>query len=206
MLAMIVNGETKSNAKLFRIFRMTKILVGDRFSLNLEITNIDEEFAGGLFEIWEEWPNGQLVHYQQALGHMGKDETTRIERPNWEALTPGYALFYVRITAFIGERKEEVNIFKSKNAPLPRLPDGRLSSFLSLLAVTKEEIYQYYALIVAIVSLVIIVSEKALWMWQFGASMVQQMLNSSTTMFPLLEHLVRTDLEIFVFSFIWKIF
>lgn len=178
MFSIIAKAQTKSTARLLRFFKTRKILLGERFSLTLELTNIGDPFSGGLLEVWVEWPNGQLVHYQQALQPLGKDEALTIERWNWEALTPGYALFYIRITAFIDEKSEEVAIFRSKDMPLPRLPDGRPSSFHSLFAVAKEEIYQYYALLVAIASLLIIVIEKAFWIWQQIAPIIEQLLRS----------------------------
>ena len=97
-------------------------------------------------------------------------------------MTSGYALFYVKIIAFVNGRKRKVAIFKSRDTPLPLLPNGRPSSFHSLLAVPKEEVYEYYALIIAIISLLIIVIEKAISIWQQVAPVIEQVFRSLSSL------------------------
>lgn len=60
MLAMIVEAETKSNARLLGLFKLNKILVGDTFSMRLKLTNIGDDFLEVFFKYGKNGLMGKL--------------------------------------------------------------------------------------------------------------------------------------------------
>jgi hypothetical protein len=154
MHKLLLQVESKSKAKVLKK-SVKHYLVGQSFQVAYKVKNIgDQLFPGGTFYVQIIWPNGQLEGWTYTIPQLTPEETS-IAEPKSErgVLSQGFALFYLR-NARDNEGKG-ITLYKS---PKDTLSVG--NSFYSVLGKEPEELYQYWALIVAIGALLILVGEK----------------------------------------------
>jgi len=130
-------------------------IVGEEFKIFYTLVNIGNgTFPGGSLLIGIRWPNGQNEVASYKISRLDPGEKHRTKISQWGILAPGFALFYAYLTV-PSQRKKQAAI----QFPLYRDEKNKLGdvSFFSIFGQSTEEFYQYWAIIIATISLLIIV-------------------------------------------------
>lgn len=133
--------------------RLKSYVVREPYLVDAKFTNSAETpFPGGLLTLLVAWPNGQAVTLDANIPELQPNESKVVKLDKTEALAGGFGLFFCKR-------------WKANDGQAIRLSDsqGKLVepnvAVHSIPVKTWEEIYSFYALLVATASLVIIVVE-----------------------------------------------
>jgi len=154
MYTLLLQVETKSKAKVLGK-SVKHYLVGQDFEVVYKLGNIgDQLFPGGHFSVQIRWPNGQIEQTPYTIPQLQLGETKPAEpKSTWGVLARGFGLLY--ITSSTDNDGKEIIFYRSPEDAIPRKV-----SFYAVLGKEPEELYQYWALIIATGSLLILVGEK----------------------------------------------
>jgi hypothetical protein len=157
-MSLLLEVESESKARVLGK-RVKHYLVGQEFEAVYKLTNTgNQNFPGGTFSVVIHWPNGQYESTTYTIPPLIPKETrAAVPKSKWGVLSRGFALFY--LTDAKDNTGKSISINKSAHNPIPKTV-----SFYSVLGKEPEELYQYWALIVALVALLILVGEKVLEM------------------------------------------
>lgn len=140
---------------MFRRAGKPAFIIGEEFDVVYTITNIgDAPFPGGTLAIDIRWPNGQMETTSYQIDQLNPGEQDHL-RSRWGILAPGFALFFAYLIV-PGQKK----ITGVDTVPLFRDERNEIKynvSFFSIFAQTAEEFYQFWAMIFAVFSILIIV-------------------------------------------------
>jgi len=156
-------------------------LVGERFEVVYTLENIgdavfDPDIKGLKIDI--SWPNGQSEVSNYPVIALGpKDKMTIPAR--WGVLADGFGLFSASLIVgggqvfFYGQSGKTVSV--PELSPLYRSENNEIRpevSFFSVYGQNKEEFYEYWAMILAVLGLYYVIFEKILggfvvWMYLF---------------------------------------
>jgi hypothetical protein len=171
---LLLRAETKSEAKILGK-HIHHYLAGQNFRVVYKLENIgDQIFPGGFFTVTIQWPNGQFEITTYTIPQL-EPRKAKLAEPTsiWGVLCRGFALF------FLGDARDKngqgIIFYKSPDNTI-----SRAASFHSVLGIESEEIYQFYAMIAAVVSLVILVGDKIVGLIM---SLVENLLQSGQVNF-----------------------
>lgn len=167
---LIVKTSFKSRAKLFRLIPVKSFIIGETFELSFQFKNVnDKTFPGGVFSYEIRWPSQQAVQAFFSIPPLPTGESFESSRFKSEALCEGFGLVFVRGNFFVTDKggKREVEFYTDELAVPLADKVRRGTSIASIKAKAWEEIYEHWALVIAMFSLLIIALEKlfALWNW-----------------------------------------
>jgi len=146
-----------------RGFKLKSYIVGRGFKVVFSLTNEgDETFLGGNMTIQILWANRQFYEPNYRIPEIKPGETKQAIYNNSNepfsilaVPTSGYGFFYLQKTSSIDNKP--LIIYESPDSDHGI---GRKNVFYTILCKDPEELYQYWAMIFAIASLLIIVMEK----------------------------------------------
>lgn len=156
MYKLVLQVESRSRGKVLGK-EVKDYLVGQNFEVEYKFQNIgDQPFPGGSFSVVINWSNGQFEQTTYTIPALAPKEIKLAEPKSiWGVLSRGFALFFL-VNAH-NSNGNEISIFRDEKDELPKLV-----SFYSVLGKEPEELYQFWALIAAVGSLIILVGEKVL--------------------------------------------
>ena len=163
---LLIEAKTESRAKILGI-RVRSLLEGQRYCVSFIVTNLGEQsFPSGTMDV-------ALGHYESQLGSYITDiklpeilpkESVEVGKGEGVISFRGTALF--EIHKIQSSDKKEVFPFKHPQNP-KKIDWGQ--AFSSIHATTSDEIYQFWAMVIAAISLSIIALEKIvqffLWLY-----------------------------------------
>ena len=164
MYKLTLRAESRSKARV--IGRDVKdYLVGHNFEVIYELQNIgDQPFPGGSFLVVIQWSNGQFEQTSYSIPMLQpKDIKSAEPKSIWGVLSRGFALFFLMDAK--DNNGKDITLYKNEQDEVPKK-----ASFYSILGREPEELYQFWALIATVASLVILVSEKILQLAIWGIS------------------------------------
>jgi hypothetical protein len=161
-----INKESSLMRKIiFQRSNREAFLVGEDFEIIYKISNIGTEpfdVKTRLLTIKIQWANGQGELSSYPIPVLKPSCSVLIpEKPaRWGVLAPGFSLFFARLET--GPRKEYMNARTGQRhiaydtSPLYRDEKNEIFpkiSFFSIYGQNKEEFYQYWAMILAVLGL-----------------------------------------------------
>ena len=150
MYKLSIEPVCESKAKLFRLKKSKKFIVGEKYIVSFNVKNIgDKDFPGGRFTFNIRYTDGRTVSLWGGLPALRIKQELHIEPWETDALSKDYALFTGKIIANDSNPVELCD----KGGQLRS--EGK--AFGSIFIQTYTEIYSYYALIVSAISLVTLV-------------------------------------------------
>lgn len=152
---------TKSKARFLKFFPMKSFVEGEKYEISFELENIGSElFPGGELYFQVAFPNVLKTELHFPIRPLKSNESYNTPKFLAEVLSDGYSL--VRINRPCSVMDEQGKIRKVEFYSGKRVEDhiptpGTIDSIKSK---SWEEIYEFWALIVASASLAIIALEK----------------------------------------------
>ena len=142
----MLKTETKSKAKILGK-RVKSYFVGRKFEVAFELTNIGSTvFPGGFFSILIEWPNGQIVQKTYEMPALSPKESHKTPPFTTGALSRGFALF--SFSHYYSKDGKDLKFLDPSGATV-----FHEASFYSVLAKEPEEMYEFWGMIIAALSL-----------------------------------------------------
>lgn len=148
---------------LYRHRKQEAYLTGESFEVGYSLRNTGtENFPGGRLIIDIKWPNGIPESIQFPISQLSPNETVNIPSKEWGILDVGHALFSARM--FLPEvpmhatQPRKYRIISV--APLFNEDGNEIllnTAFFSIYSQTKDEYYQYWAMITSAIALFLIV-------------------------------------------------
>lgn len=145
----MLKAESKSKAKI--LWKHVKsYMVGHKFQVLFEFTNVGSTvFPGGSLGVLITWPNGQVVQFEYQIPKLGLGDMYKAPHFTTDALSRGYGLFSV---SSYGSKEGEVRFRDQSGKSIFGQP-----SFYSVLAKEPEEIYEFWGMVIAAISLAFLV-------------------------------------------------
>jgi len=171
---LIVKISLKSKAKLFKSIPLKSVVKGEPYELTFYFQNIAEEtFPGANFNFDIQWPTDQFDSGTIKVPLLEKNGSYNSPSATFTALSDNSALVFIRVSHHhegeyhIKNEKNElrtVQFYKGKRVE-DRIKSNRSISLIN--SKTSEEIYEFWALVIAMFSLFIIALEKlvSIWSW-----------------------------------------
>ena len=159
----LINAKTKSKARVIGI-PVKSFLEGQRYRYSFSVTNLSERtFSGGELRITVIWPTQQTNNFSFELPEILPNATFQTEERESGVMARGYGLFFARMHGIFGA--EEPRLYHgSIEKPIEfkeYIPQAnRGTSFHILFGRSNEEIYEFWAMVIAAISLGIIALEK----------------------------------------------
>ena len=152
---LLIEARTKSKAKILGI-PVKSFLEGERYSVSFAVANLGlEPFPGGELFARIEWPTRQIVLFPHTLPKIMPSHSVLTKEEESDVLSKGYGLFFCEIASSDGEH---VRLLKFGKNPIPIT--SKNESFGSVHGKTSEELYEFWGMLVAAISLLIIAAEK----------------------------------------------
>ena len=141
---------------------MKSFVEGEKYEISFRLENIGNEFfPGGDLPFQISWPSEQYTKGEFPIPPLKRNERYETPEASPNALSSGFGLVYIKLRQVKNEEGEDhkVEFYSGK-----RVEDYiDISESISKIKVkTWEEIYEFWALIVASISLAIIALEKVL--------------------------------------------
>jgi len=155
-ICLILNPITRSKAKFLKLFPLKSFIEGEEYEVSLQVANIGQvDFPGGSLRVKASWPSLQTASFSLPVIPLRKGEYTITSKFTSDVLCDGYCLLFV----------DRPDIRDTQGKPLElefysgRSVEDRLDTNFSISAIkakTWEEIYEFWALIIAAISLLVI--------------------------------------------------
>lgn len=167
--AIPLNDVSRFKRRLFRHGGDEAFIVGETFQATYTVTNIGTDIFDTQVRkltITINWPNGQSELTSYEIDELKPGDHQEFDA-QWGVLAPGFALFsakleigpgVTRLHSAVGISQYFPDIgplFRDENNQI--LPDF---SFFSVYGQTTEEFYQYWAMIFALLAILLLVIEK----------------------------------------------
>lgn len=168
---LIVKTKLKSGAKLLGLIPIKSFVSGEHLMCSFQFKNVsNERFPGtGLRRVPIEirWPSRQVVKISFLVPPMDENETCTTPTLLTEALCEGFGLIFIPWrTPDIEDKKgikRRVLFYRSKDGLRHNDNIGVTQSISSIRAKPREEIYEFWAMIISAAGLAIIALEKILF-------------------------------------------
>jgi len=135
-----------------RIISKGAFIVGNKFKVNYTITNIgDDVFPGGTLVINIDSPNGQKISHSYEIPRLKPRKDHQIESEPLGILSSGFSLFFAYLIEPGQREKIGIDLAPLFYDELNEIKD--YTSLFSIFGQTKEEFYQYWAMIFAAIGL-----------------------------------------------------
>jgi len=142
---------TSQARKLWK--RLKSYVEREPYSVNVKFTNLaNMPFPGGNLTLLVAWPNGQAVTIDCSIPPLKPNESRIVKLGKTEALARGYGLFFCK--KWEANDGKSIRLFDAQG----RLIDSKAAIY-SIPVKTWEEIYSFWALVVAVLSLAIVAIE-----------------------------------------------
>jgi hypothetical protein len=141
---------------------LKSFIEGEEYEISFRLENIGEiDFPGGMLRFSTRWPSLQEVRQSTPIKPLKKGEYTETRPFGSDVLCRGYGLIFIETPDIRDDqgRPLEVEFYSGKR--VEDFIDTR-AAVSSIKARTWEEIYEFWALIIAAISLLIIASDKIL--------------------------------------------
>jgi hypothetical protein len=150
-----LDAESKSKAKIIGL-PISSFLEGKIFKSKIFVKNLSTiKFPGGKMKVKIHWATDQFTFNEFEIPSILPNQTITKEIQG-NVLSQGYGLFYHFIRSSDGKT---VNVYDAKGGDLS--PSGQFTpSFHSISGTTSEELYEFWGMIIAAISLAIIAAEK----------------------------------------------
>jgi len=150
-----IKAESSFKMPILRIPRRKTFVTGGEYKLSARIKNFDpEDFHGGTFLVLVRWPNKLTVRWEFEIETLTPNEVISVDYGVTHVLDDSPALFLVKGT----DVNEQAISFCDMNAnrlkPQPREFDAGFVHIYTIIPKNAEELYQLWAVIVAIISVV----------------------------------------------------
>ena len=135
---------------------MKSFVQGEKYEISFKLENIGKEvFPGGELYFKITWPSQQEVRHHFPIASLRRNETHDTPKFLTDVLSDGYGLIYVSMPYVKDEQGNfcQIDFYSGKRVE-DRFGIGR--SISSVKSRTWEEIYEFWALIVAVISLAVI--------------------------------------------------
>ncbi len=159
---LIIKSITESKAKFLRAFPMKKksFVEGEKLDIFFELENMSEEnFPGGMLYFYINWTSQQQVRHSFPILPLKPNQTWVTEKFETAALSQGFALIYISMPSIHDEHGQPHDVEFYSGRRLENYIDIR-ASIASIKVKTWEEIYEFWALIISALSLLIIALDK----------------------------------------------
>lgn len=158
---LMIKTYTSSKAKFLKVIPMKSFVEGEKYEIYFRLENIGEEvFPGGDLHFRIAWPSQQFDEKIFPIPPLKVKETYDTPKFLGDALSDGYALVHIFKMLNVKDKQSRSHLVEFYSGK--RIEDRILlkESISSLKAKTWEESYEFWALIVATLSLGIIALEK----------------------------------------------
>lgn len=158
-----IKAIVKSKAKLFKFIPLKSIVAGEIFKISFQFQNIsDETFPGVSFNYQIFWPSEQFTTDDFEIPALKKNESYNSPTIETEAFCEGFALIFANKKHELMVKDEQgrmrlVKLYKGKHEDDYLRPQY---SIASAKAKRSEEIYEFWAMIISAIGLLIIALEK----------------------------------------------
>lgn len=171
---LIVKTSLKSKAKLFKSIPLKSVVSGEPYEITFYFQNIAEEtFPGANFNFDIQWPSQQFDSGTIKVPPLNKNDAHNSSSTTFTALSDGSSLVFIRVNPYhMGEYhiKNEKNELRTVQFYKGKRVEDRIKSSASISLInskTSEEIYEFWALVIAMFSLFIIALEKVISIWNW---------------------------------------
>lgn len=148
--------DVKSSARILGL-PVRSFVVGERFDAVYILTNKDEKaFLGGHLSALIRWPVGESRSLKIDIPRLEPGETCKLKDCGIPVLSQGYTTFQFSASSI----EDKAIVITSKYSGVGLFPHP---TWHFIVGKTREEIYQYWALLVAAASLLII-AIKEIWL------------------------------------------
>lgn len=152
--------DVKSSARILGL-PVGSFIVGEKFDAVYILTNKDEKaFLGGHLSALIRWPVGESRSLKIDIPHLEPGETCKLKDSGIPVLSQGYTTFQFSASSI----EDEGIVITSKYSGVGLFP---YPAWHFIVGKTREEIYQYWALLVSAIGLGIIALEKILQILRF---------------------------------------
>jgi len=155
MIAVQIKAESFFKIPLLGVPRKKIFVTGGEYTLSARIKNFStEDFHGGNFLVLVRWPNKLTVKWQFGIGTLTPNEVTSVDYGTTHVLDDSPALFLVKGTDVDGQAISFCDMSANRLEPQPHEFDAGFVHIYTIIPKNAEELYQLWALIVAIISVV----------------------------------------------------
>jgi len=140
----------RSRAKIFRVIPTKNFIRGRKFEIKVKFLNKGERYAGGEFDLEIRYSTRQANRLRGSLPPMASDESFETQTWIFDALADGYGLIHCTIKS-----DKEVTLIDDSDRAL-----AAEDAVSSIYVLAERDVYTFYALIVSVTSLAMIVLER----------------------------------------------
>lgn len=150
---LLIHAKIKSEAKIMGM-PVKALLEGETYRVAFLIVNLGKDsFPGGNLTVIVEWPTTQVERFATDIPEIPPNKSRQTEEMRGIVMSRGFGLFSAYVSS---SDSKPVRIFKN-----PKKPVGvEGESFQQVKGKTHEEIYEFWGMMVAAISLFIIALEK----------------------------------------------
>jgi len=156
MYEIALKAASKSRAKILGL-PVKSYIEGKNYVVSFQLTNIGNNiFPGGRLSVSITWPNGQFVVQNYLIPPLDPNSMHTTSDIETGAMSRGYALFIGQI---IANDQKPVTVHSPPGRPIkPPM------SFYSIIAKSPEEIYEFWGMMIAAISLISLALEKVIFL------------------------------------------
>lgn len=163
---LMIDTLTKSKAKFLKFIPMKSFVEGEKYEISFELENIGEEvFPGGILYFKIGWPSQQVVRGHFMIPRLRRNKNYGTPKFLTDVLSDGYGLVSIKMYNVEDEQGKswQVELYRKRIKPYGERVQDRIDTSASVHSIrgkSWEEIYEFWALIAAAISLAIIALEK----------------------------------------------
>ena len=161
---LMIKTLTKSKSRFLKFIPMKSFVEGEPYEISFNLENIGEEvFPGGVLDFKITSPSKQEVRHHFPIPPLSRNESYPTSKYLTDALSDGYGLVYISMEDVHREQGKvrQVEFYSGKRVEDRIYIQASISTIKSR---SWEEIYEFWALIVATISLAIIALDKMIAM------------------------------------------
>ena len=148
----------ESKAKALKVFHLDSIYYQDKFLISFKFRNISNSTSPqGHFYWLIHWASGQAVSNDFDIPSLRSGENWVSTQYETDALAEGYGLIYV---AYSSPRGTVFQFYFGNKIVSPIYPKYSGISIASIKAKKKEELYEFWGMMIAAIGLLIVALEK----------------------------------------------
>jgi len=156
MINIEIRAESSFKVPVLSISKKRTFVTVGEYTLSARIKNCStENFLGGNFLVIIKWPNGLVVNWPFKIGNLASSGMTLQDYGRTHVLDDSPALFYVQGMDVNGQAISFCDM--SGNQLKPQPPPFDFAGFTHIYTIipkNAEELYQLWALVVALISVV----------------------------------------------------